>query len=76
MYAGGLNWYLQSLGSKQDNLAITDEKIIVENVQTLPSDHPHKKIIGDWEYWQTLKGHTKGINCLAYTIKTLVVKDH
>ena len=76
LYAGGLNWYLQSLGSKQDNLAITDEKIIVENVQTLPSDHPHKKIIGDWEYWQTLKGHTKGINCLAYTIKTLVVKDH
>ncbi|MFN8949672.1 MAG: WD40 repeat domain-containing protein [Aphanizomenon sp.] len=76
LYAGGLNWYLQSLGSKQDNLAITDEKIIVENVQTLPSDHPHKKIIGDWECWQTLKGHTKGINCLAYTIKTLVVKDH
>jgi hypothetical protein len=74
LYAGGLNWYLQSLGSKQDNLAITDEKIIVENVQTLPSDHPHKKIIGDWEYWQTLKGHTKGINCLASEMLNVVTK--
>ncbi len=75
LYAGGLNWYLQSLGEKQDDVPITDEKTVVETIQTLPSDHPKKKIIGDWEYWQTLKGHTRGINCLAYAIKTLVVKE-
>jgi WD40 repeat protein len=75
LYAGGLNWYLQSLGGQQDQPSISDEKMMVETIQTLPSDHPQKKIIGDWECWQTLKGHTRGINCLAYTIKTLVVKD-
>jgi WD40 repeat protein len=75
LYAGGLNWYLQSLGGKQDDVPITDEKMMVETIQTLPSDHPQKKIIGDWECWQTLIGHTRGINCLAYAIKTLQVKD-
>ena len=75
LYAGGLNWYLQSLGGTQDDVLITDEKMMVETIQTLPPEHPKKKIIGDWECWQTLKGHTKGINCLAYAIKTLVVQD-
>ncbi len=75
LYAGGLNWYLQSLGGKQADVPITDEKMMVETIQTLPSDHPQKKIIGDWECWQTLIGHTRGINCLAYAIKTLVVTD-
>jgi WD40 repeat protein len=75
LYAGGLNWYLQSLGGKPDDVPITDEKMMVETIQTLPSDHPKKKIIGDWECWQTLIGHTRGINCLAYAIKTLVVED-
>ncbi|MTJ53246.1 WD40 repeat domain-containing protein [Anabaena sp. UHCC 0253] len=75
LYAGGLNWYLQSLGGQQDDLCVTDEKMMVETIETLPSDHPQKQIIGDWEYWQTLKGHTRGINCLAYSIKTLVVKN-
>ncbi|MEY3221409.1 MAG: hypothetical protein RLZZ203_265 [Cyanobacteriota bacterium] len=75
LYAGGLNWYLQSLGNQQEQLSITDEKMMVETVQTVPSDHPEKKIIGDWECWQTLRGHTRGINCLAYAVKTLVVKN-
>ncbi|MBK1985980.1 WD40 repeat domain-containing protein [Sphaerospermopsis aphanizomenoides BCCUSP55] len=74
LYAGGLTWYLESLTSKQDDLNLADEATIVETIQTLPSEHPQKNIIGDWECWQTLKGHTRGINCLAYTVKNLKVK--
>ncbi|MFM5987737.1 MAG: WD40 repeat domain-containing protein [Sphaerospermopsis kisseleviana] len=79
LYAGGLNWYLEFIngnknGNKYDS-SITDHKMMVEVIQTLPSEHPQKHIIGDWECWQTLKGHTRGINCLAYAIKALTVKD-
>jgi WD40 repeat protein len=74
LYAGGLTWYLESLIGKKDNITLVDELIIVETIQTLPSDHPQKSIIGDWECWQTLKGHTRGINCLAYSVKTLTIK--
>jgi WD40 repeat protein len=75
LYAGGLDWYLQSLSGQKDNLPIIDENMMVEIIQTLPSEHPKKNIIGDWECWQTLKGHTKGINCLSYSLKTLRGKD-
>ncbi|MBD2692711.1 WD40 repeat domain-containing protein [Anabaena catenula] len=75
LYAGGLNWYLESLGGKKYDLPVADEIIIAETIQTLPSDHPQKNVIGDWEFWQTLKGHTRGINCLAYAVKTVPVES-
>ncbi|MGM3305209.1 WD40 repeat domain-containing protein [Anabaena sp. WFMT] len=75
LYAGGLNWYLESLNGKKNDLPIADEIIISETIQTLPSDHPQKSIIGEWEFWQTLKGHTRGINCLAYTVKTVPIES-
>ncbi|NET02154.1 MAG: WD40 repeat domain-containing protein [Sphaerospermopsis sp. SIO1G1] len=75
LYAGGLNWYLQSLYQRKSQLQLNDDQIMAEVVQTLPSDHPQKHIIGDWEFWQTLRGHTRGINCLGYSIKTLSGKD-
>ena len=46
LYAGGLNWYLQSLGGKQNDVPIIDEKMMVETIHTLPSDHPQKE-----DYW-------------------------
>lgn len=70
LYAGGLSWYLESLRAKNDVLPVIDEKMIDQTVETLPAEHPLKRIIGDWEYWQTLKGHTRGINCLAYSSPT------
>jgi WD40 repeat protein len=73
LYSGGLSWYLESLtlkkDIKKDILPIVVERTIPETIQTLSSDHPKKEIIGDWECWQTLKGHTKGINCLAFNSK-------
>ncbi|TAE59283.1 MAG: WD40 repeat domain-containing protein [Nostocales cyanobacterium] len=75
LYAGGLNWYLQSLSGKKYDPAKIDIQSVAEVIQTLPSEHPQKHIIGDWECWQTLTGHTKGINCLAYSIKALSVTD-
>jgi hypothetical protein len=75
LYAGGLNWYLESLSIKKNDLPLAEEMIIAETIQTLPSNHPHKSIIGDWEFWQTLKGHTRGINCLAYAVKTIPVEN-
>lgn len=69
LYAGGLNWYLESLVKKQDLAIIVNEVRIAEKVETVAAEHPLKKIIGDWEYWQTLKGHTRGINCLAYSAR-------
>lgn len=75
LYAGGLNWYLQSLNIKQSHLSIKPEQMMVEIIQTLPSEHPQKHIIGDWECWQTLTGHTRGINCLGYSIKALATED-
>lgn len=71
LYAGGLNWYLQSL-HPENHLSGKDENITGEIIETVPSDHYLKPIIGDWECWQTLSGHTRGINCLAYTIKTVI----
>jgi WD40 repeat protein len=70
LYAGGLSWYLESLVSNKDVVLAINETAIAEIVETVPPEHPLKKIIGDWEYWQTLKGHTKGINCLAYSART------
>ncbi|QSJ20886.1 WD40 repeat domain-containing protein [Nostoc sp. UHCC 0702] len=71
LYAGGLSWYLESLSNKKnakkDTLVLVDERAIAESIQTVPSEHPRKEIIGDWECWQTLKGHTRGINCLAFS---------
>jgi WD40 repeat protein len=71
LYAGGLSWYLESLITKkiakEDIPLLVDENTIAETIQTLPPEHPRKDIIGDWECWQTLKGHTRGINCLAFS---------
>lgn len=71
LYAGGLSWYLESFSTKKiakkDALLLVDEKMMAETIQTLPPEHPRKEIIGDWECWQTLKGHTRGINCLAFS---------
>ncbi len=67
LYAGGLNWYLESLISKKNTSILVEEKTRTETIQTLPPEHPKKEFIGDWECWQTLKGHTKGINCLAFS---------
>ncbi|WP_445638573.1 WD40 repeat domain-containing protein [Nostoc sp. DSM 114161] len=66
LYAGGLSWYLESLIGKKDTSPIIHERTI-ETIQTLPPDHSLKKVVGDWECWQTLQGHTRGINCLAFS---------
>jgi WD40 repeat protein len=70
LYAGGLSWYLESLVT-QGNIKkpihpLIERQIILETVQTVPAEHPQKAIIGDWECWQTLKGHTRGIKCIAF----------
>ncbi|MDZ8236463.1 MAG: WD40 repeat domain-containing protein [Nostoc sp. ChiQUE01a] len=66
LYAGGLSWYLESLIGKKDTSSIIHETTI-ETIQTLPPEHSLKKVVGDWECWQTLQGHTRGINCLAFS---------
>ncbi|TBR58721.1 hypothetical protein B4U84_22795 [Westiellopsis prolifica IICB1] len=66
LYAGGLSWYLGGGISKEDTPPLFDNIFMPEKTQTLPPEHPLKKIVGDWQFWQTLKGHTKGINCLAF----------
>ncbi|MDZ8080009.1 MAG: WD40 repeat domain-containing protein [Nostoc sp. DcaGUA01] len=66
LYAGGLSWYLESLIGKKDTSSIIHERTI-ETIQTLPPEHCLKKVVGDWECWQTLQGHTRGINCLAFS---------
>ncbi len=69
LYSGGLGWYLESLATKKDTRQILDDFAIAETTQTLPPDHNLKSIIGDWECWQTLKGHIRGINCLAFSYR-------
>ncbi len=66
LYAGGLSWYLESLIIKKNTPSVVDEIVIAETIQTLSPDHHLKNVIGDWECWQTLKGHNRGINCLAF----------
>jgi WD40 repeat protein len=68
LYGGGLSWYLESLIGKKDALPVINERII-ETIQTLSSEHCLKSIVGDWECWQTLQGHTRGINCLAFSYR-------
>nr|WP_169330798.1 WD40 repeat domain-containing protein [Fortiea contorta] len=67
LYAGGLSGYLDSLVNQKDAVSTVNENNITETVRSLPAEHPLKNIIGDWEFWQTLKGHSRGINCLAYS---------
>ncbi|MEH2393159.1 MAG: WD40 repeat domain-containing protein [Nostoc sp.] len=67
LYAGGLSWYLESLIAKKDTSPVINQKAIAETIQTLPSEHCLKGIVGDWECWQTLQGHNRGINCLAFS---------
>lgn len=67
LYAGGLSWYLESFIQQKHTPSADNEIAIAETVETLTADHPLKSLIGDWECWQTLKGHTKGINCLAFS---------
>jgi WD40 repeat protein len=64
-YIGGLSWYLKSLTFSKEVTSKIDDIEEVQ-IQTLPSDHPLKTTIGDWECWQTLGGHSRGINCLAF----------
>ncbi|MCF2148138.1 WD40 repeat domain-containing protein [Desmonostoc muscorum LEGE 12446] len=66
LYAGGLSWYLESLIGKKETSPIINERTI-ETIQTLPPEHSLKKVVGDWECWQTLQGHNRGINCLAFS---------
>lgn len=67
LYVGGLHWYLESLKKPKDIPAIeTNDVITVEKILALPSDREFRNIIGDWECWQTLRGHIRGINCLVY----------
>ncbi|PMB49830.1 hypothetical protein CEN39_20185 [Fischerella thermalis CCMEE 5201] len=66
LYAGGLSWYLATGISKQDTPSLFDQIFVAEKTQTVPPEHPLKGVIGDWECWQTLKGHSRGINCLAF----------
>ncbi|MBF2066647.1 MAG: WD40 repeat domain-containing protein [Calothrix sp. C42_A2020_038] len=65
LYSGGLNWYLDSLTMKEDELDF-EEITLVETIQIV-SDDSLRDVAGNWEYWQTLRGHTRGINCLAFT---------
>jgi WD40 repeat protein len=67
LYAGGLGWYLESFLQPKDTPPADNEIAIAETIETLTADHPLKSTIGDWECWQTLKGHSKGINCLAFS---------
>jgi WD40 repeat protein len=67
LYAGGLSWYLESFIQQKETPLADNEIAIAETVETLTADHPLKSLIGDWECWQTLKGHSKGINCLAFS---------
>jgi WD40 repeat protein len=69
LYAGGLSWYLELLSTQKDKVRVLNEIAITETTQTVPSDHPLKTIVGEWECWQTLKGHTRGINCLAFSYR-------
>ncbi|MBW4670871.1 MAG: WD40 repeat domain-containing protein [Cyanomargarita calcarea GSE-NOS-MK-12-04C] len=64
LYGGGLSWYLKSLVTKTD--VPSSDGMVFERIQTLPAEHSLKDVVGDWECWQTLGGHTRGINCLAY----------
>ncbi len=65
LYAGGLAWYLNVLKNSGN------KKTEVNDIQTgkiTPSLSPNnfiQKIIGEWQCSQTLKGHIKGINCIA-----------
>lgn len=65
LYAGGLSWYLESLRNKTTIPSVFDETETVETTQ-MSTDHSLNSITGDWECWQTLRGHTRGINCLAF----------
>ncbi len=64
LYSGGLNWYLDSFNIKDEQTDF-EEMMLVETIQI--ASHRLRDIAGDWEYWQTLRGHTRGINCLAFT---------
>lgn len=68
LYAGGLSWYLESLNSQKETPQFLDAMVMAETVQMSP-EHPLKSVVGDWECWQTLKGHTRGINCIAFCQK-------
>ena len=67
LYIGGLHWYLESLKKPKDiPPGKINDVVTVETIQALTPDRDLKNIIGDWECWQTLREHTRGINCLIY----------
>ncbi len=65
LYSGGLSWYLNLLKNQHHPLTEVDD---IENdkiISTLSSQHPLQSLMGEWQCLQTLKGHIKGINCIA-----------
>ncbi len=60
LYSGGLNWCIKWLQTQQQSPVNSSPTLCV-------TKHPLQSLIGDWECWQTLTGHTRGINCLAIT---------
>ncbi|BAZ37356.1 WD-40 repeat-containing protein [Calothrix sp. NIES-4101] len=71
LYSGGLNWYFERFTHKPDEATYEvikiEEIMMPETIKTLAPEHPLKSLIGDWECWQTLRGHSRGINCLAFS---------
>jgi WD40 repeat protein len=72
LYSGGLNWYLDRFTNKSDEMIdevmkFEQDITVAETIKTLAADHPLKHLIGDWECWQTLRGHSRGINYLAFS---------
>lgn len=42
------------------------------NSNSLTNRNHLQSLVGEWECWQTLTGHKRGINCLAYTPENLL----
>lgn len=71
LYVGGLHWYLESLKKPKELPSVqTNNVVTVEEIQTSSPHRDLKNIIGNWECWQTLRGHTRGINCLVHVGKS------
>ncbi|NJR18798.1 MAG: WD40 repeat domain-containing protein [Calothrix sp. CSU_2_0] len=72
LYSGGLNWYLDRFTNNSNEIIdevmkFEPEITVAETIKTLAPEHSLKYLIGDWEFWQTLRGHSRGINCLAFS---------
>ncbi|MEM9924855.1 MAG: WD40 repeat domain-containing protein [Cyanobacteria bacterium P01_D01_bin.50] len=70
LYAGGLAWYLDLLKNSQNLQTEVDDIQEGKIIPSLSPKHSLESIIGKWQCSQTLKGHIKGINCIALKPKT------